>query len=105
MQEDVLSKKVKLNDLGKLDDEAVIDRLIELKGIGRWSGEMFLMFTLGRPDVFSAGDLGLIRAIEEHYMREELTPEEATALAELWSPHRTTAALVLWHSRDNKPQV
>jgi DNA-3-methyladenine glycosylase II len=94
-----------LDDLNKLDDEAVIDRLVQLKGIGRWSAEMFLMFTLGRPDVFSSGDLGLIRAIEQHYERGGIKPEEAVVLAESWSPHRTTAALVLWHSRDNQPKI
>jgi DNA-3-methyladenine glycosylase II len=105
LAEDVLSKKVTLDDLDKLNDEAVIDRLIQFKGIGRWSAEMFLMFTLGRPDVFSAGDLGLIRAIEEHYEQAGIKPEDAAALAENWAPHRTTASLVLWHSRDNKPLV
>ena len=105
LADDVLSKKIILDDLDKLEDEAVIARLTELKGIGRWSAEMFLMFTLGRPDVFSAGDLGLIRAIEQHYGRTGIKPDEAIILAETWSPHRTTASLVLWHSRDNKPLV
>lgn len=105
LADDVLSKKIILDDLAKLEDEAVIARLIELRGIGRWSAEMFLMFTLGRPDVFSAGDLGLIRAIEQHYERVGIKPDEAITLAETWSPHRTTASLVLWHSRDNKPQI
>jgi len=101
LAEDVLSGRLKLNNLDKLADEAVIDRLIAVKGIGRWSAEMFLMFTLGRPDVFSAGDLGLIRSIETHYERPGVKPEDVLVLSQRWSPHRTTAALVLWHSRDN----
>lgn len=105
LAEAVASGQLKLNDIDKLDDEAVIERLVSIKGIGRWSAEMFLMFSLGRPDVFSAGDLGLIRAIEQHYQSAGIKPEEATALARQWSPHRTTAALLLWHSRDNKPLV
>ena len=65
----------------------MIETLVALKGLGRWSAEMFLIFDLGRPDVFSGGDLGLRHGIRIAYgMEEPPTPEEAVAIAERWSP-------------------
>ncbi|HEX9679244.1 MAG TPA: DNA-3-methyladenine glycosylase 2 family protein [Candidatus Saccharimonadales bacterium] len=105
LADDVAAGRLKLDDIDKLDDEAVIGRLVSVKGIGRWSAEMFLMFTLARPDVFSLGDLGLLRSVEELYGRPGITPVELDTLSRAWAPHRTSAALLLWHSRDNKPKV
>lgn len=104
LSELIVSGEVDLSDLHNQEDEVVIERLVQIKGIGRWSAEMFLMFTLARPDVFSAGDLGLVRAVELAYGRHGITPEELTELAAVWSPYRTFAAQVLWHSRDNSPK-
>jgi len=101
LAEMMVKNEIDLADLAGLDDEAVIERLVQVKGIGRWSAEMFLMFTLGRPDVFSTGDLGLVRAAELAYGKKSLSPVQLERLARKWSPHRTFAALVLWHSRDN----
>jgi|SRR5690606_32279044 DNA-3-methyladenine glycosylase II len=105
MSELIVSGELDLSDLGTLEDEAVIEKLMQIKGIGRWSAEMFLMFTLARPDVFSTGDLGLVRAVELAYKRPDITVDELTKLALAWSPYRTFAAQVLWHSRDNTPKI
>lgn len=91
---------VKLKHLDQLDDEAIITELIQLKGVGRWTAEMFLLFTLGRPDVFSAGDLGLKNAADK-FTGKKLTPEKLQKLSATWSPHRSAVSLALWHSLDS----
>lgn len=98
----VLEREVLLEKLHELEDAAVIAELTQLKGIGPWSAEMFLIFTLGRPDVFSHGDLGLKNAILRHYGK--LPEPKLQKLVLSWSPHRSTAAHVLWHSLDNTPK-
>ena len=94
-------------DLGRLkdlSDEDVCAELVEVKGIGRWSAEMFLIFHLGRHDVVSAGDLGIRRAIQRAYEMDDLPgPEDIDRIAEPWRPHRTLAGLYLWRSLDNTP--
>jgi DNA-3-methyladenine glycosylase II len=96
--------RLDLKGLGKLADEDVIAELIEVKGVGRWTAEMFLIFHLGRPDVVSVGDLGIRRAVQLAYGMKELPgPEELEKLAEEWRPHRTLACLYLWRSLDNTP--
>lgn len=83
--------------LADAPDEKVIAELCELKGLGRWSGEMFLMFHLERPDVFSPGDLGLRNGIQIALELEQPpTPAEAEEIAERWRPNRTLAAIYLW---------
>src|SRR3989344_937667 len=74
-------RKIDFSRLSLLPDEEVIDRLTQIKGIGRWTAEMFLMFTLARPDVFSSGDQGLKNAIKKHYP----TPPDPV----IWSPYRS----------------
>jgi DNA-3-methyladenine glycosylase II len=96
--------RLDLKRLAKLSDEDVTANLIEVKGIGRWTAEMFLIFHLGRPDVVSLGDLGIRRAVQIAYGMKELPgPEELDKLAEEWRPHRTLACLYLWRSLDNTP--
>jgi DNA-3-methyladenine glycosylase II len=94
-------------DLGRLkdlSDEDVCAELVQVKGIGRWSAEMFLIFHLGRHDVISAGDLGIRRAIQIEYGMDDLPgPEEIDRIAEPWRPHRTLAGLYLWRSLANTP--
>lgn len=86
-------------DLAKMDDEDVVETMTALKGLGRWSAEMFLMFNLGRPDVFSGGDLGLRNGIKiAHELEEAPTPQEAVEIAERWRPHRTLACIYLWEA-------
>lgn len=91
-------------EFAKMENEAVIAELTKLHGIGRWTAEMFLMFTLARPDVFSYGDWGLLMSLKQNY---NLDPKKKThikkieKLQALWSPHRTLASLTLWHHKDN----
>jgi DNA-3-methyladenine glycosylase II len=83
----------------KMTDEEIIEVLVKAKGIGQWTAEMFLMFCLGRPDVFSDGDLGLKNAIKKLYkINKNDHPKKYQKLVESWSPHRTTAARYLWAS-------
>jgi DNA-3-methyladenine glycosylase II len=104
-----LARRVKegeldLKRLKDLPDEDVIAELIEVKGIGRWTAEMFLIFHLGRPDVTSAGDLGIRRAMQLAYGLDELPdPGEFERISEMWRPHRTLASLYLWRSLANTP--
>lgn len=91
--------------LEQLDDEAVTAELTKVKGIGIWTAQMFLMFTLARPDVFAPDDLGLLNALTRAYqLPARPTKQEAAALAERWVPHRTTACFHLWRSLDNTPR-
>ena len=93
----VMSGELEPDELDEASDEEVTDALVSLRGLGRWSAEMFLMFDLRRPDVFSGGDLGLRRGIQIAYgMEEPPTPEEAAAIAERWSPNRSLASFYLW---------
>ncbi len=96
--------RLDLGRLKKLSDEDVIAALIEVKGIGRWTAEMFLIFHLARPDVTSAGDLGIRRAVQIAYGLDDLPgPEDFERISEEWRPHRTLASLYLWRSLDNTP--
>jgi DNA-3-methyladenine glycosylase II len=94
-------------DLGTLDgmaDEAVVEALTRVKGIGRWTAEMFLIFRLHRPDVLPVGDLGIVKAVQRVYgMRKAPTPERLTRLGEPWRPYRSVACWYLWASLDNAP--
>lgn len=94
----VKDKSVKLDQLDKLGNEEIIAELIKVKGIGTWTAEMFLLFTLGRPDVFSHGDLGLRNAIRKIYGLDKPTREEVEALCIRWSPYRSIACRILWRS-------
>ena len=100
----VLDGELELDRFDDLSDEEVIEEIVAVRGLGRWSAEMFLMFHLGRPDVFSGGDLGLRKAIQVEYGLDEMpTSQEAEERAERWSPHRTLAAVYLWESLANTP--
>jgi DNA-3-methyladenine glycosylase II len=98
----VANKEIEVERLYDLPDEEVITELIKLKGIGRWTAEMILMFTLRRPDVFSTGDLGLRNALANHFGIDPKDLKKMEKLAESWSPYRTTAARILWHSLEDK---
>ena len=82
--------------LARMDDEAVITTLTQVKGIGRWSAEMYLIFVFNRPDVFSPGDTGLKNAIDNLYTVSDDT--EHARFAERWKPYRTIACWYLWES-------
>jgi DNA-3-methyladenine glycosylase II len=97
----VYAKEVPLSGLSAMENEAVIDVLTQTKGIGKWTAEMFLMFTLGREDVFSFGDLGLKRAIQTAYKKKsEPSLQYMERLSKRWMPYRTYAALALWAFKD-----
>ncbi len=101
LAENVQSKNIDLSLLRTLSDQKVVDHLTKIKGIGPWTAEMFLMFTLGREDVFSYGDLGLRRAIQTLYkFRKEPTHRQMEQLSNRWKPYRTYAALALWKFKD-----
>ena len=88
----------------EMDDEALIDELTEVKGIGRWTAEMFLIFYLTRPDVFPLADLGLQRAMELHYNKgRKLSERRINTLDKLWRPWRSVATWYLWRSLDPVP--
>ena len=104
LAERVKDGRLDLERLKELPDEDVVAQLIEVKGIGSWTAEMFLIFHLGRPDVVSVGDLGIRRAVQIAYGITDLPgPEELTKLAEEWRPRRTLACLYLWRSLDATP--
>ena len=88
----------------KMDDKSIIKELCQLKGIGPWSAEMFLMFCLLRPDVLPLGDLGLRRAVGKNYLNTfDPTYEEVEKVAKKWIPYRSAATWFLWKSIDPIP--
>jgi DNA-3-methyladenine glycosylase II len=95
----VLSGELELDRLDQLGDEEAIEEIVAVRGLGRWTAEMFLIFHLERPDVLSGGDLGIRKAIQIEYALEEMpTPTEVTERGERWRPHRSLASLYLWES-------
>lgn len=100
MAEAIVNGEVDLRGLADRSDEAVISELTKLKGIGPWTAEMFLMFALGRPDVFSYLDLGLVRAFELVYDKPGATRADMEPIVSAWAPYRTYATLALWRHRD-----
>jgi len=91
--------RLAFEELARLPDEAVIERLTEVKGIGVWTAHMFLIFALRRPNVLPTGDLGIRNAIRKAYGLLELPkPAEMETLSEPWRPYRTVASWYLWRS-------
>lgn len=76
--------------------------LITIKGIGKWTIEMFLMFELGKPDIFSKGDIALINSVKKNYKMNVLKNTELDKLIKSWSPYNSTASLLLWKSIEEK---
>ncbi len=95
----VIGGELELERLGELEDEMVIEEIVAVRGLGRWSAEMFLIFHLERPDVLSGGDLGIRKAVQIEYGLDEMpTPEQVLEIGEPWRPHRSLASLYLWES-------
>ena len=93
------SRKLRMRSLSILKDEEVIEQLTQVKGIGRWTAEMFLIFSLGRMDVLPVGDLGLRKGVQRYNSADELpNAAEIEKLAERWRPYRTVATWYLWKS-------
>lgn len=98
----VADDSLPLHDIHTMADDDVIDHLVQVKGIGRWTAQMFLMFRLGRPDVLPELDLGVQNAIRRAYrMRKRPTPKQVKKLGAKWSPHSTVACWYLWRSLEN----
>lgn len=95
--------KIDVEQLKRMSDTDVITELTKLKGVGKWTAEMILISTLNRPDVFSLGDLGLRRAIENLYGITDL--KEIETLTNTWRPYRSTVCWYLWRSLDNVPSI
>lgn len=96
----VASGQLDLEQLSDLDDEAVITELVQVKGIGRWTAEMMLIFSLGRPDVLPVDDLGFLEGVREAYALETRpTPKEMRERGEVWRPYRTFATWYMWGLR------
>jgi DNA-3-methyladenine glycosylase II len=106
LAEHVLSGELELDRLHELPDEAVTAQLITVRGIGRWTADMFLIFHLHRPDVLAAGDLSLRHAVERAYgLPGPPARGELERIAEPWRPCRTVACLYLWRTVEAMPQV
>jgi DNA-3-methyladenine glycosylase II len=91
--------RLQLDELETLDDELVIERLTSVKGFGRWTAEMFLMFRLHRPDVLPVGDLGIVNAIQRLYgLRKRPDAKKILKLGDAWRPYRSVACWYLWQS-------
>ncbi|MDE1724430.1 MAG: DNA-3-methyladenine glycosylase 2 family protein [Thaumarchaeota archaeon] len=88
-----------MSSLSKMSDEEVIDQLTQVKGIGRWTAEMFLIFSLGRQDIFPVGDLGLRKGVQLLFsLPETPKPSEVEKMGQVWRPYRTAATWYLWKS-------
>lgn len=86
-------------ELTTMDEETLIEKLVQIKGVGRWTAEMFLIFTLGKQDVFSVGDYGLKKAISQNYGIDiKSKPAEFLKISSLWTPQRSLASRILWKS-------
>ncbi|HEV8312184.1 MAG TPA: DNA-3-methyladenine glycosylase [Burkholderiaceae bacterium] len=88
----------------QMDDEAIIEELVAIRGIGRWTAEMFLIFHLMRPNVMPMDDMGLLKGISEHYFSgEPVSRAEAREVGEAWAPFRSVATWYIWRSLDPLP--
>ena len=95
----IADRRLLLDDLEGLEDEVVIERLTSVKGFGRWTAEMFLMFRLHRPDVLPVGDLGIVTAIQRLYgLRKRPDPNRILKIGEAWRPYRSVASWYLWQT-------
>ena len=98
------SGELHLDRLAEMTDDQVIEALTKVKGLGRWSAEMFLMFRLRRPDVLPVDDLGIVNAIHRLYkLRKRPDAKRIRRLGESWRPYRTVACWYLWRSLENTP--
>lgn len=95
-------EEVRIKTLSKMGDEEVITHLTKVKGIGRWTAEMFLIFSLGRLDILPVGDLGLRKGVQKAFSLQELPkPKEVEEIGKRWKPYRSVATWYLWKSLQN----
>lgn len=101
-----IEKGLDLKRLNKMENEELIEYLTEIKGVGRWTAEMIMMFALGREDVFAVDDLGIQMAVKNLYrLKINETPKlkkKMLAISQQWSPYRTFACMYLWRWKDGK---
>jgi DNA-3-methyladenine glycosylase II len=98
----VVEGTLPLHDVADMPDDELIAHLVQVKGIGRWTAQMFLMFRLGRRDVLPELDLGIQNAIRHAYrMRKRPTPKQVRRIGTKWSPHSSVASWYLWRSLEN----
>jgi DNA-3-methyladenine glycosylase II len=101
-----LENRAKIRKWPHMEDDAIIEELVTIKGVGRWTAEMFLIFALGRPDVFPIDDLGLIKGIRRRYNRgEKMTAAELLAVGDSWRPYRSLGTWYMWRVLDPVPIV
>ncbi len=99
-----IEKKINPKKWENYSDEKIIEELIKIKGIGRWTAEMFLIFNLCRPDIFPADDLGLIKGICNCYnIKYPISKEHAINMSKKWKPYRSVATWYFWRSLDPIP--
>jgi len=98
-----LSRKITPRKFHSMSDEEIIEELVDVRGIGRWTAEMFIMFSLGREDVFSYGDIGLLNNVYALYFGGEKVPKKSVEeVVDKWAPYRSIASLYLWKATDDK---
>ena len=101
LAERVVRKQLHVTKLERLPDEQVVEELVAVKGIGRWTAEMFLMFSLARPDVFPVDDLGIRKGIEK-LLGNQLIGDNLALFARRWTPYRTVASWYVWRTLENE---
>jgi DNA-3-methyladenine glycosylase II len=95
----IIDGRLNLDELEELEDDAVIERLTAVRGFGRWTAEMFLMFRLHRPDILPVGDLGIVTAVQKLYrLRKRPDAKRLMKIGEAWRPYRSVASWYLWQS-------
>ncbi|MDE3152912.1 MAG: DNA-3-methyladenine glycosylase 2 family protein [Gemmatimonadota bacterium] len=102
LAEKVHTGAVPLERVRHMSDDAIIDHLVQVKGVGRWTAQMFLMFRLGRPDVLPELDLGIQNAVQRAYgLRKRATPKDVARIGKAWSPYSSVASWYLWRFIDD----
>lgn len=97
----ILSGDLDFDKIYRLPDEEVIESLTKIRGIGRWTAEMFLIFCLGRPDIMALNDVGIIKGVQKLYgLKNKPSPGRLAALSEKWKPYRSIACWYLWRAVD-----
>jgi len=105
LAEHCLSGAVPLKKLASMENEEVVESLVQVRGIGPWTAEMFLIFSLGRPDVLPVGDYGLRAGVQRHYELPELPKKDRLhEIGEFWKPYRSIATWYIWRSLGGVPQ-
>ncbi len=106
LAEAIISKQISLKKLSLLPDEEVRAQMIQLKGIGHWTIDVYLMHALQRTDLFPLGDIALVNSLKENKgLHQHVTKEEMLSIAEPWRPYRTIASMILWHSYIKKKGI